>query len=179
MSSRLFSIIALSLCICLTSGCATFSASRAYKVDITNKNGLVLLSLTQPFSVVKWMYHPVSSSKGVRGLNERFISTAGLMNLIRIDNAVLYPFELPAGEYEFFRWTTPEYGLYEFSVQDFSVRFTVVPGKVTYLGNLGLYTRAGNRFALRVRNEYGRDVHAFLGRYSAVSASDIVVNLMR
>lgn len=166
----------------LSTACVTVVPSRHYRVEAGSGRGLVVLSLTQPWKTIKWMYRDLKSTKGVKGLNENFISTKGLPGhqLIRYDdNTILYPIELEAGEYDFFRWTTPEFGTYAETVNDFSVRFRVVAGQATYIGNLQLRLLPQDKFVLIIRDMYDRDVTELTKAYQHISRDEVMADLMQ
>lgn len=166
----------------LLAACVTVATSRNYRVERESGRGLVVLSLTQPSGTIKWMYRNLKSGKGIKGLNEEFISTKGLPKhqLIRYeDGTILYPFELAAGDYEFYRWTTPEFGRYAETVDDFSVKFHVVAGQVTYIGNLELRLLPRNKFTLIVTDMDDRDVSELTKVYKAISREQVRTDLMQ
>ena len=166
----------------LFTACVTVAPSRQYRPEAGSGRGLVVLSLTQPWKTIKWMYRDLKSTKGIKGLNENFISTKGLPGhqLIRYDgNTILYPIELEAGEYEFFRWTTPEFGTYAETVSDYSVKFRVVAGQVTYIGNLQLRLLPEDKFVLIIRDMYDRDVTELTKAYQHISRDQVITDLMR
>ena len=143
---------------------------------------MVVLSLTQPHGTIKWMYRNLDAGKGVKGLNENFISTKGLPGhqLVRYsDGTILYPIELEAGDYEFYRWTTPEFGRYFETVNDFSVKFRSVAGRVTYIGNIELRLLPGEKFALIVTDMHDRDVTELTNAYRHISRDQVRTELMR
>lgn len=175
MKSRLLlSVLAIVL---ITTGCANFTASRNYDPSKRPQDGLVLVSFLQSFGTVKWMYREKSDTKGVRGLNERFISTTDSINdLIYRDLRIIYPFRLKPGRYEFFRWTLPEVGYYSASTNDFSIEFEVLPGVVTYIGSIFMVVKDSN-YRIGVLDESRDDIPAFLAHYKNVSADQVAVRV--
>lgn len=163
----------------LVSGCATFTAPRDYKIVEGTKDGLVIVSFTQPFRVVKWMYRDLKAGKGVRGLNEKFISTTSKFGnaVIGDGGTLMYPLVLPEGEYEFYRWTEPEVGHYFASTAHFSIQFRSIPGKVLYIGNLYV-PMVGNQYGLRVRDNHQKEVQLFKKHYPNIRDDQIEVRLM-
>ncbi len=161
-----------------TSACTSFTASRSFDPEKKGSKNLVVVSFDQPFPVVKWMYHKTDKHKGIRGFDERFISTAKITRPIMDGGVFIFPLLLEEGEYEFFRWTTPEFGLYYYSINDFSLKFTVVDGKVNYIGNVKLGIEGEDDFYLEVVDREGRDIDKVLSSYSKISRSNIVSSLM-
>jgi hypothetical protein len=123
------------------------------------------------------MYRDLNSSKGIKGFDESFISTTDKINdLIYDGSRVVYPFKLKPGKYEFFRWTLPEFGTYYESTNDFSIKFEVEPGVVTYIGSISMFA-VGDRYQIGVKNEEVLDVPVFLNKYPNVELGEIVVRI--
>src|SRR5712671_6979709 len=91
-------------------GTLTPTAPRDYKVPENAVTGMVVVALTQPFPEIQLMYRELKDGKAG---NENFISLrrSSMVEPIEEGETVLYPLLLPAGEYEFFRWTAPAAGL--------------------------------------------------------------------
>lgn len=173
---RILQFLVLSAALTI-SGCATFTAPKNFDPSNNPNDGLVLVSFDQSYPVVKWMYRNLDSGKGVKGLNENFISTTEKFNdLIYNGIRIIYPFKLKPGRYEFFRWTTPEFGPYTQSTNDFSIEFEVLPGAVTYIGNIILYAR-DSRYSIKIRNESEPDIRDFLAEYPRIKREDVKTRL--
>ena len=86
--------------------------------------------------------------------------------------------ELPAGEYEIYQLE----GLskYEkiYAERELSIKFTVVPAKVNYLGNLHYHIKKKN-FIYGVKNMMQRDIPLLISKYGQFDSQDIIVNLLR
>jgi hypothetical protein len=80
--------------------------------------------------------------------------------------------ELPAGDYEFYEWTGKRGGVDYKTRQRFSVRFTVAPGKVTYLGNIFFdFDRspsANGFYNLKIQDALKRDLEIAKTKYPLV-----------
>ncbi len=123
------------------------------------------------------MYRNLERSKGIKGFDESFISTTDMINdLIYIDGRVIYPFKLKAGKYEFFRWTLPEAGYYQKSMNHFSIQFDVVAGRVNYIGNIVMIAEGG-LYSLNVRDGSDVDVPVFLEEYKNVPNDNVFTNV--
>ena len=90
----------------------------------------------------------------------------------------LVAIELPAGEYEIYQLE----GLskYEkiYAERELSIKFTVVPAKVNYLGNLHYHIKKKN-FIYGVKNMMQRDIPLLISKYGQFDSQDIIVNLLR
>jgi hypothetical protein len=99
---------------------------------------------------------------------------------------------LPAGSYEMVNFSmvvSSPYGYTSWSApQDFSIPFTVTPGKATYLGEIrmlprkaknifGINIQAGGTF--EIRDMSTRDVPLFQARFKDVDPAAIVISPMR
>lgn len=94
--------------------------------------------------------------------------------------------ELPAGDYEFYQWQgdtllwyliSPDYAVYS---DQFAVRFTVAPGKVTYVGGLQLelpkYIPPGlmeGKYRLHTVKMDERDLALLRSKYPSVAKQEI------
>jgi hypothetical protein len=171
-------LLLLILLVILNAGCATFTVKKDYRIAEGTNMGLVAVSFTQPFPVMKWMYRDLREGKGSRGLNERFVSTTDMLNqLIKYDDTVIYTVELPAGEYEFFRWTTPEAGTFIRSTHDFSVKFKSVAGKVSYIGNIFVFM-AGRNYGILIRDNRAKEITLLRQHFQNIREDQIEVHLM-
>ncbi len=152
-------------------GCATPTVSRDYKLAAGARTGLVVVSFTQPFATLEWTYRDLAERESVKRLATRMFGS----DVIKNGDTVLYALLLPAGEYEFFSWYTPDSGHLSFSPlfpyaapapnasrADFSIRFRSVPGRATYIGNLYMSMAwETNRYALKIRDNRDTDIPLF------------------
>lgn len=139
-------------------GCALSPVSKDFALDGRGNTGVVYLSLTRVGSLESSMWlklrgvgHGYSGLVAVDdyGVTRDWAKIAMSPRINDFGHAsaeepvgYLAAFALPAGEYEFYgwhgaspMWTQPGDD-YSIRSQDFSVRFTVRPGTVTYVGNL-------------------------------------------
>src|SRR5213075_3130389 len=132
--------------------------------------GLVVVTFSQPYDETRWFYRDLAGARAhSSGDNDHFINTA----LVRGGETILYPFELPAGEYEFFRWTGPEIpnsrlapvAWADTSVDAFSIKFRSVADQVTYIGNLQLDYVSDGTFRLSVHDMHETDIAEFTKTY--------------
>ncbi len=100
-----------------------------------------------------------------------------LNQLIKYEDTIVYVTELPAGEYEFFRWTTPEAGAYLRSTHDFSLRFRSVAGKASYIGNICVLM-AGRKYTILVRDNREKEITLLRQHYRNLREDQIEVHLM-
>jgi hypothetical protein len=150
----------------LLSGCGTAapSAPRDYKVPENATTGLVVLSLTQPLPGMQLMYRELKDGKAGRLPAE--------VEPIVDGETMLYPLLLPAGEYEFFRWTAPASGYR--STTPFSIRFRSTPGKVTYIGDLHMAVELQTgTYRFLPRDNRRRRIALFLKHYPNVREDQV------
>lgn len=168
-------LLAAALALGGCSGVARLRPGADYQLKQGSPEGLVLASFTQPYQQLHWSYRSVD---GRAPATEGFVMTSWVVNgeAIMADGAEVFPFTLPAGEYEFYKWSQPAQGVYTFSVQPFSLRFSVAPGQVTYIGNVRL-AMAGKSIGLGFVDRRELDVPALLAKYPRVSSDQVVVRL--
>lgn len=172
----------------MSEACATFPARPTYQIRPGSGKGLVVVSFSQPYDEMSWMYRDLARARAhSRGDNDDFINTADFPGypLVRYGETVLYPFELQAGEYEFFRWTGPEVGSprapvawSDRPVDDFSIKFRCVADQVTYIGNVQLDFISDGNFTLRVRDMHETDIAELIKVYRNIRPATIRVQLM-
>lgn len=160
----------------LLSACGTLTptAPRDYKVPENAVTGMVVVALTQPFPEIQLMYHELKDGKAG---NENFISLrrSTMVEPVEEGETVLYPLLLPAGEYEFFRWTAPAAGLAHYrSTTPFSIRFRSTPGKVTYIGDLHMAVAPETgKYRFLPRDNRRRRIALFLKHYPNVREDQV------
>ena len=168
-------------------GCAATTAPRDYKIVEGSQTGLVVVSFTQPYAVMQWTYRNLNERDGDRNLVTQMFAS----EVIKDRDTLLFALLLPAGEYEFFRWSTLDSGQLSFSPlppyamprpavsTDFSFRFKSVPGKATYIGNLYLsMVWETARYALKARDNHESDIALFKANYPNVRESQIEFRIM-
>lgn len=157
------------------SGAARLSAGSDYQLRKSSSEALVLVSFTAPFRQLHWSYRSVD---GRQPAVEGFLMTSWAVDgePLVVDGAEVFPFTLPPGEYEFYRWSQPAQGTYASSEAPFSLRFSVRPDQVTYIGNVQLRTE-GKRFGVAFVDKREWDVPGFLARYPRVTSDQVVVRL--
>ncbi|HEY6138148.1 MAG TPA: hypothetical protein VI670_10340 [Thermoanaerobaculia bacterium] len=172
----------------MSQACVTPPTTRNYQLRPGSGKGLVVVSLSQPYDEMTWMYRNIAEAKPSRDYNDNFITTANLLGhpLVRYGDTTLHPFELQAGEYEFFRWAGPEVGsprapvaFYDVPVGDFSIKFRCIADQVTYIGNLQLEFTSDGKFALRVRDMQERDIAELIKAYKNIRPDTIRAELMQ
>lgn len=168
-------LLAAALALGGCSGVARLSASSDYQLKKESSEALVLVSFTAPYPQLHWSYRSVD---GRQPVTEGFVMTSWALNgePLMIDDAEVFPFTLPPGEYEFYKWSQPAQGVYTFSVAPFSLHFSVRPDQVTYIGNVQLRTE-GKKFGLGFVDKRERDIPAFLAKYPKVTSAQVVVRI--
>ena len=153
----------------------------SYTVDSKSPNGAVIVSLTfeggLQFSAFTLEYRLVG------GGESQSMHSAAILGAPDIDSdgrkGWLFPRELPPGEYEFFKWRGMSGNASYWSPRDFSNRFTVTAGRVTYIGSVNVLTSAATkRYQVQVRDERERDIPAFLTRYPKVKREQVEFDIM-
>jgi hypothetical protein len=182
-ASRLWVLLLL---VVFVSGCGfTITAPRDYALGDEPKDGLVIVSFTQPpHERVFWMYRDPTKGKGLStlfpNLYERKVSTGehpDVSTPIIDGDTRMIAVVLPQGDYEFYRWHAPYFGYSWHPVKDFSVRFTSVAGRAVYIGNL-FVPMEGRRFRLVVRDRRESEIPLFRKHYPKVADTQIETRLM-
>jgi hypothetical protein len=152
-----------------------------YAVDAKSPNGAVIVSLTfegeLQFSAFTLEY------RLVRGGETQSMHSASILASPDIDSdgrrGWLFPRELPPGEYEFYKWRGMMGNASYWSPRDFSNRFTVSAGRITYIGSVNVLTSStAKRYQVQVRDERERDIAAFLTRYPKVKREQVEFDIM-
>ena len=203
MFTRAFGIVLAT--VLLLSACATPNVDKDYSLDTRPDEGLAVVSISfeglgAEISPV-WEYRRLDGD--VRG--KLFTSARNPLDW-NAPPGRLAAFALPTGRYEFYRcrfvrssgdggmsWhagdsggvtaANPWYsglnaGTYdELTADPFAVRFEVIAGKATYLGNLHLHWRLlENRGEVQVRNEAERDIRLLRTRYPGLRSDQVTVS---
>jgi hypothetical protein len=164
----------------MSEACVALSARRDYQIRPGSGKGLVVVSFSQATDEINWWYRDLANA------NDHIIITADVVghSLVRYGGTILYPFELQAGEYEFFGWTalrgSPRgpAAWYDESEDGFSIKFRCVADQVTYIGNLQLDLVSESKFTLRVRDMHETDIAELIKAYRNIRPSTIRVELM-
>lgn len=129
------------LAIAFLSSCATSNIGSAYRLSPSGETGIVSGSLTRDgaYSEYSVFYRQIPGGEsGHLGIGQANVIIPyfpkGDFN-DRHTKGELFAVELPAGVYEFYRWHVGS-GMTSIEPTDpFSIRFRVVPGRATYIGN--------------------------------------------
>lgn len=151
-----------SLCAALllasAAACVTFNIPAEYGLNPASGKGLAVFSLTandQPgnFTI---------SYRSAGGETKGTVNLQTLRDPLdwRDPRGRLVVIELPAGSYEFYDWA----GLRGRSTEQFSIPFSIEPGKATYLGNVHFHVVSG-LYGVRVGDRSSRDLPALFARY--------------
>lgn len=95
--------------------------------------------------------------------------------------------ELPAGEYEIYRWESTDGQVFINAADSFSIPFEVFPGRATYIGGIviaismesyrGSWGSKLRKVGLQIRNQSERDLKIFLNRYQRLSVNDVTIKI--
>lgn len=169
--SLLMKSLTLLIALVLT-GCATFNVSSDYSLAHNPEKGLVVMSLSHSLSSVIVDYRPVGKSQQGDGA----FMTGTLKDPMDFDHPKgrLVVAELPAGQYELYQWRAEVLDL-TYTSKLFSIPFTVVAGKATYIG--GLFVNVNEttaKYKLSVTDQSTRDLPLLLQRYPHIKQTDVV-----
>ncbi len=186
MNNSVFRHIAILLAFIL-SGCATPNLDRAYSTKETSNNGVIIASLTK---TGHGHWPPGYNFKNIDGSNKGILKfDQDMFDRITSDysglDGKLIVLELPAGEYQIYRWFISQGYIGLESVDGFDIRFTVEPGKAFYIGELnndrdagGLLGMGLGRMSFNVKDGRGRDLKVVEKLYPNLASTDIQTNLM-
>lgn len=159
----LLTLSLLSLALLLTSSCASISSPVAPKEEVSKTQGVLLAAVTSDRGrMVKdvWYYYRKAGTT-----DEHRLAAFGLTLVtqpndfpgLRTKAGRLLAIPLEPGEYELCNWTlyiagvSGGYGYITPKTPPPPHRFTIAPGRITYLGNLSLETVLGkNLFGMRL-----------------------------
>lgn len=179
-------LTALLLCLLALTGCATRNLPLDRALDPAGPNGVVMGSITYTgafpaaYSV---FYRPI----GRAAAPAKFSSGEAVMQVARaapnefVDHELkgnLFVAELPPGEYEVFNWQVATGRTHASAVDAFSLRFTVAPGRVTYLGNFAFAQLRNISVEVGVaevvhRDAIERDLSVFRSRYTRLADAPV------
>lgn len=171
-----FNSIGLFALFTLVVACTTTSAPQGYKITEGSREGLVIMSFTQPYTRIRWYYHEILGN-GEMGMKHDLLTG----NEFTEDNdTLLNPVVLPAGEYEFYTWELGAPGGVAYRPRvEFSIRFKSVPGKAVYVGNINapINIKTGQH-KLELRDNRAKDIPLFLKYYPNIKQDQIEYQLM-
>jgi hypothetical protein len=175
----------LPLFLTLLSGCVTLplaptaSISKEAAPVLSDDKGLVITSVTYSGSFNSHALHYAKIGQGegpsfafppqLFGFNGKSdITNKEIEGTVQIS-------ELAAGDYEFYEWRGKRGGVDYRTRQRFSVRFTIAPGKVTYLGNIFFdFDRSPSSngfYNLKIEDELKRDLEIAKAKYPLLKLS--------
>lgn len=150
----------------------TFPASPDFRLQGDSKDGLVIMSFTQPSTGVSWYYRNVENLEDTSSSATRWIETG--RKFTEDKKTFLNPVVLPGGEYLVYRWFAGTL----YSPKLFYIRLNSVPGKVVYAGNIRL-SLEGQRFKLDVKDNREKDIPLFLKHYRNINQDQIEYRIMK
>jgi hypothetical protein len=175
----------------LTVGCTTPNIEPDFKFRAEARSGVVAGSITYEgsFSGYSVMYRRVGTNSQTGSIRAG-AGTVLVPYFPRGDadalgaSGELFAVELPEGEYEVHRWLISSGPASVVPTSSFSIRFTVLPGRVIYIGNfhfrrtsrLGL-TVTGGELSYLERAE--RDLPLIKRKYPSIAATTIDVAIKR
>lgn len=180
----------------LQAGCAQPGAiTKDYKLQNDNPKGLIAVNAS--FGDIPYAQ---SLSFYFRNKEKNFESLVSALDMsmkeywsdyyVEGERGSLAVIELDPGEYEFFTWTGSLGGWggqrSMNSTQDFSRKFSVTAGKITYIGNIHLDVKGVSKLAIGqrlpaavvVRDMRDKDVPAIFTNYPALNKDKLVVKIM-
>jgi hypothetical protein len=151
-------------------GCTSFNVQNDYSLDPSSKKGLLVLSFTAEteFQNLVLQYREINTG------------STGEITLFTYQNPLdwnmprgrLATIELPTGQYEIFNWATP---MGDRSVKEFSIPFSIVAGKATYIGNVHFaFLKKTKLYQFRVTDMSSRDLPLLFQRYPNLGQNDVI-----
>ena len=160
--------------IILMASCARFNVKPDYVLDTSSGKGLLVASVSYTGAYnFFWQY------RGINNPNKGDVTAWTLQNPLDWHDPPgrLAFIEIPAGEYEFYKWILFLTGTKKIYSQPFSVKFQILPGKATYLGNLHLDLREMKYYSLSLRDESNRDLSLFYSKLPNVHTGHVVKSI--
>lgn len=158
-------------------GCANFNVPSDYSLAHKNDKGLIVMSLAHSLSSVIVDYRPVENGKQGDGA----FMTGNMQDPMDWDHPKgrLVVAELPAGKYELYQWRSEGINV-TYTSKIFSIPFTVVGGKATYIGNLFVnIDESTSIYKLEVADKSERDLPLLIRKYPNIKGSDIIKDISR
>lgn len=178
-------------------GCGTLNVSRNYMLNEKSNAGILVVSMTQSEDQYHYLwYHYRSLDNSITG---RIPGThTELSNDWRIDKdkpknnyiGRIGIIELPAGEYELYKWTGwINHGLIRYIITPiklFSYKFKVIPGKALYIGNIDMRLNKENHIlsivikntCLRIIDSRNRDLELIFKRYNNIKSENVIIDII-
>jgi len=112
----------------------------------------------------------VAISEGIRG-------PANIIEGIQYGRAVVL--HLEPGVYNIQGWTTANNGMFKRTSCKGTVHvdFKAEAGKITYIGNIHLVNKPNNRYSIKVRDRYNRDLNVLYKKYPALRGKHVAKKL--
>ena len=176
------------LCLCQCVACVAPLANIPSDYRFMRDTGVIVLSLTATgecgfayFTDIRDMYADASYSIGMQDSGrERDWRKQGTDCPSGPHDffGKLVVIELPAGTYQMTSFVGMRADKQVCSKQDMRIDFTVVPGKINYLGNIHFHVNKTN-FIYGGADERQRDISLFQKKYPQFRQTDIIMNLLR
>ena len=158
-------------------GCATINVPSNYSLTPKGDKGLVVLSLTHTLSTVIVDYRQKEGETQVDGA----FMTGTIQDPMDWDHPKgrLVVAELPAGKYELYQWRSEGFNV-TYTSKIFSIPFTVVAGKATYIGNFFVnIDESTSRYRLEVTDKSDRDLPLLIRRYPNIKENGVVQDISK
>ncbi|WP_455204565.1 hypothetical protein [Kaarinaea lacus] len=169
MVFRMFQFSVLAVFIMVASGCGGLSKNT--KLSDQSKTGIVIASVTQTNAkenMFVWIRR-VSDHDFVPSITGNYSITTPNVNV----------FELPAGEYEFHRWSIVGGNSWANLKFDNPYRFTVTNGIATYVGNFDLLLLPENRVQWKLTDTSDHDIKEFKQRFPLIGDDRIKIDIAK
>ena len=154
----------------LLSSCASFNAPLDYRLDSKSNRGLVVFSFTTKGILDNFFLQYQKDDLKEKG-DITLWTNKNPLDWSSTFKGRLIVLDLSEGNYEIFRLIAP---LDVASHENFSIPFEVIPGKVTYLGNVHVKVPNRVNYNYTVKDESERDLALLFSRYTQLSRNDLV-----
>jgi len=158
-------------------GCVSFDVDRNYSLAGKTDKGLLVVSVTQtgPIGCLRYNLRGITVSK------DTFVMSCAPHSPPdwRSPRGRLSVIELPAGKYEFYKWS--EVGTQYVAAKElFSAPFTIEARKANYIGNLHIQvTPERTTYNIFIRDRQDRDLPLFRSRFVNVDQKSITTNFAK
>ncbi len=186
MKKLLFSLPFI-LAVLVLSGCATPNIDKGYSIKEDSSKGVIIASLTK---TGHGHWPPGYNFKKSDGSNKGILKfDQNMFDRIESDipgiDGKLILLELPAGEYNIYRWFISQGYIGLESMSGFKMRFNVVPGKITYIGELnndresgGIFGIGLGRISFNIKDSKERDFKEIKKHYPNLELADSQTDLI-